>query len=141
MNGNTVTNWKTSPVQGLNRSALLSDPYTYVYNNASIAIDGKELKQYENQYSTDVIRDFGLQYLEEAVSSGQPFFVGIAPIGPHAETVIENGVAAFKDPVPAQRHAHLFDSEIAPRKANFNPVNASGASYLRTLPRLKQHCG
>ncbi len=65
MNGNTVTNWKTSPVQGLNRSALLSDPYTYVYNNASIAIDGKELKQYENQYSTDVIRDFGLQYLEE----------------------------------------------------------------------------
>ncbi len=50
--------------------------------------------------------------------------------------MIENGVAAFKDPVPAQRHAHLFDSEIAPRKANFNPVNASGASYLRTLPRL-----
>ncbi|KAJ1027682.1 hypothetical protein NDA16_002021 [Ustilago loliicola] len=37
---------------------------------------------------------------------------------------------------PAQRHKHLFDSEIAPRKASFNPANASGASYVQQLPRL-----
>lgn len=136
MNGNTVKNWQTSPVQGFNRSALLSDPSTYIYYNASIAIDGKELRRYEGQYSTDVIRDFGLEYLEEAAGSDRPFFVGIAPIGPHSETITQNGVSAFNNPVPADRHKHLFSTEIAPRKASFNPVNVSGASYIEDLARL-----
>lgn len=132
MNGNTVQNWASSPVQGFNRSSLLLDPYTYVYYNASFAVDNEKLVSYPNNYSTDVVRDFGLEYLEQAASSGQPFFVGIAPIGPHAQTA--NGV--FSDPVPAHRHRHLFADEIAPRKASFNPAAASGASYIRDIARL-----
>ncbi|TKY88081.1 hypothetical protein EX895_003177 [Sporisorium graminicola] len=132
MNGNTVKNWKTSPVQGFNRSAILVDPFTYIYNNASFAVDGEKLVQYPNNYSTDLIRDFGLEYLEHAAQSDRPFFIGIAPIGPHAQT--EN--SRFTNPVPADRHAHLFDDEITPRKASFNPLNASGASYVKDLARL-----
>ncbi|KAJ9475977.1 Arylsulfatase [Pseudozyma hubeiensis] len=136
MNGNTVTNWKTSPVLGFNRSALLSDPQTYVYKNASYAIDGTKLVSYPGNYSTDTVRDFGLEYLDEAASHDQPFFVGIAPIGPHAQTETINGVSTFTDPVPADRHRHLFADQVAPRKANFNPVNASGASYVKEIARL-----
>jgi arylsulfatase A-like enzyme len=136
MNGNTVKNWQASPVLGFNRSAILNDPFTYVYNNASFAIDGKQLVQYEGQYSTDVVRDFGLQYLEEAASSGQPFFVGIAPIGPHAETTFINGSAIFSNPVPAKRHKDLFATEVAPRKSSFNADDPSGAGFVRDLPHL-----
>ncbi|ETS62415.1 arylsulfatase precursor [Moesziomyces aphidis] len=136
MNGNTVKNWQASPVLGFNRSAILNDPFTYVYNTASFAIDGKQLVQYEGQYSTDVVRDFGLQYLEEAASSGQPFFVGIAPIGPHAETTFINGSAIFSNPVPAKRHKDLFATEVAPRKSSFNADDPSGAGFVRDLPHL-----
>lgn len=136
MNGNAVTNWKNSPVLGFNKSALLLDPYTYVYNNASMSIDNKKIAKYENKYSTDVIRDFGLDYLEEAASQDKPFFVGIAPIGPHSETIIKGVVPTFNPPVPAQRHANLYKDEVAPRKTSFNPEQPSGAGYVEQLSRL-----
>ena len=134
MNGNTVANWKTSPVLGFNRSKLLSDPDTYLYNNASFAIDGAEIRQYSGNYSTDLIRDFSLEYLDEAASSGKPFFMGIAPIAPHSQTIVNKNRTVFQDPVPAQRHEHLFNDQVAPRKASFNPTEPSGASWIKQLP-------
>lgn len=52
------------------------DPYTYSYINSSYSIDNGAPKHYPGDYSTDRIRDMGLDYLEKAAKSDQPFFVG-----------------------------------------------------------------
>lgn len=68
----------------------------------------------------------------------KPFFIGIAPIGPHDETVINmaTNLPEFLPPVPAKRHAGLFNDSKVPRTASFNPDSPSSVSWIRGLAQL-----
>jgi hypothetical protein len=82
MNGNNAVNAQKTPIQGLNGSSILMDPTTYSYINSSYIIDAQAPKHYPGEYSTDTIRDMGLNYLEKVAKSDSPFFVGSESNGP-----------------------------------------------------------
>lgn len=95
----------------------------------------------------DVITEKALGYLDEAAGSGQPFFLGLAPVAPHSDVqpsaVAPPGQrppdgdrARFSGPIPAERHRHLFRDVEIPRTDNFNPDKPSGANWMLGLPRL-----
>ncbi|KAH7102237.1 alkaline-phosphatase-like protein [Auriculariales sp. MPI-PUGE-AT-0066] len=88
---------------------------------------------YIRQYSTDVIRDKGLKYINDAHKAGKPFFVGIAPVGPHVRT--QAGKGEEHTPQPAKRHEHMFPNATVPRTPNFNPAKASGGGWVQKLER------
>jgi len=110
------------------------------------------------QYSTDLIASKAVGFLEDAIAAkDRPFFLGVAPIGPHGEVRISDDKPYFLDPVPADRHKDLFPGVKVPRTPNFNPdtvrrstpfgivtmMNSNEsqpgtASYLKTAPRLTQ---
>ncbi|RYP13467.1 hypothetical protein DL765_006880 [Monosporascus sp. GIB2] len=91
-------------------------------------------KAYPGEYSTDLVTAASLGFLDEAIPEGKPFFLGVAPIGPHSETI----KGQFNPAVPADRHKDLFPGLKVPRTANFNPDTASGASWIKTLQKLNQ---
>lgn len=74
-------------------------------------------------YSTDLISNKALEFIDETQTSDRPFFIGIAPIAPHAKTaaVVGLSIPAFTDPIPASRHADKFPNAKVPRGENFNP--------------------
>lgn len=90
---------------------------------------------YDGQYSTDVVAAKGLAFLDDALATDKPFFLTFAPTAPHSR-VDSNG--GQHPPVPAARHAGLFNDSIIPRNANFNPDVPSGASWIATLPQQNQ---
>ncbi|KAF3000480.1 hypothetical protein E8E14_002677 [Neopestalotiopsis sp. 37M] len=91
------------------------------------------------QYSTDLIASNAVGFLDEAIAaSDRPFFIGVTPIGPHGEVVINGTVPSFRDPVPAIRHENLFPNVTVPRTPNFNPDVPGSASYLKLMPQLTQ---
>lgn len=64
----------------------------------------------EKDYSTDVIRDKALAFLETTRNSGKPFFVYFTPTAPHAPAT------------PASRHKGTLGELQVPRKSNFGEV-------------------
>ena len=81
-----------------------------------MTLDGAPYRNMSGTYSTDNVRDRALNFLEDGIASGKPFFLGVAPIGPHGEDV-PHGFAA---PIAATRHSGLFPDTKVPRKPNFN---------------------
>jgi arylsulfatase A-like enzyme len=113
---------------------------------------------YEGSYTTDVLAEKALGFLDEAASFDAPFFLGIAPIAPHCN-VWENAPSddargssrkdrvrvtgelkdlVFTPPVPAERHKDLFKDVKVPRTENFNPDSPSGANWILQLPQFGQ---
>jgi N-acetylglucosamine-6-sulfatase len=90
---------------------------------------------YDGQYSTDIVADKGLAFLNDAITADKPFFLTFAPTAPHSRVDSSGGQ---HPPVPAVRHAGLFNDTIIPRTANFNPDVPSGASWIATLPQQNQ---
>ena len=90
-----------------------------------------------------------MTYLEDAVNADQPFFMMVAPIGPHVELFgsnrfnkPENSYSPQKGtlhpPVPQAKYQDAFSSAIVPRTPNFNPDNPSGAAWIAQLPQQTQ---
>jgi len=143
-NAHTVANYHSPFAAGWNGSDFLLDPYTYNYLNSSYQRNRDAPVSYEGRHTIDVLAEKAYGFLDDAVHAGdgRPFFLGIAPVAPHsnveAHTLdgdigdIEKAVI-FTPPVPAARHAHLFPDAIVPRTPNFNPDQASGANWVRTL--------
>lgn len=91
------------------------------------------------EYSTDLIASKALGLLEEAVAADKPFFLAVAPIGPHSHmpgTRLPNGDLSIGIPQSAKRHQHMFSGVKVPRTDNFNPEDASGANWVRRQPKL-----
>ncbi|POR33559.1 Arylsulfatase [Tolypocladium paradoxum] len=136
MNGQSIGTYNKPFAAGWTRSDFLLDPYTYIYNNASMTLDNGPFKFYAGQYSTDLIANRSVEFLGDAITAGKPFFLGISPIGPHSETVIGDTGAEFKAPVPADRHKDLFPGVKVPRTPSFNPNFPGSVNYFATLPKL-----
>ncbi|GAP82336.2 putative arylsulfatase [Rosellinia necatrix] len=121
---------------------FLLDPFTYWYMNSTYQRNHDPPVSYEGQHTVDVLAKKAIRLLDEAYTAGKPFFLGLAPVAPHSDiqspsfkygnhsdlTEVE-----FSPPVPAKRHAHLFQCAKVPRTPNFNPYKPSGASWIRNL--------
>ncbi|KAI0376645.1 Arylsulphatase [Hypomontagnella monticulosa] len=145
-NAHTVENYNSPAPGGFTGSDFLLDPHTYNYLNSTFQRNGQEPRSYEGQYSTDVLAEKAYGLLDEGVKAGKPFFLVAAPIAPHANVAMkirdpdtptdpDNLPFEFTEPIPAERHRHLFKDEKVPRTANFNPDQPSGANWIRNLPR------
>ncbi|KAI1767487.1 Arylsulphatase [Hypoxylon sp. FL1150] len=144
-NAHTVENYNSPPPGGFTGSDFLLDPFTYAYLNSTFQRNGQEPRSYEGQYSTDVLAEKAYGLLDEAIDAGKPFFLVAAPIAPHANVVMKAGSPKggrhdidsiyFTEPVPAERHEHLFKDVKVPRTANFNPDEPSGANWIHMLPQ------
>lgn len=144
MNGMTTANAVAIPLMGWNGSDVLLDPTTYNYYNSSFSRDSGE-PRIEANYSTDLIRDYTLGYLDTIASarrngSNAPFFISVQPIAPHFVSGPRGSVAtgdpdAFitYPPIPAPRHANLFANATAPKGVSYNPSVASGAGWVYDL--------
>jgi N-acetylglucosamine-6-sulfatase len=140
MNGHTVENCERLPVSGFNSSDFLVDPYTYDYWNPAFSRDNGPAIIHPNTYSTDLVKEKALDYLEEASHSDQPFFLTVAPIGPHSWIASDGrdpdiNHIHMEIPAAAPRHASLFPAEQIPRTESFNPDRAGGVSWVKHLPK------
>ncbi|KAI2602206.1 alkaline-phosphatase-like protein [Hypoxylon sp. NC1633] len=146
-NAHTVDNYNSPHAAGWTASDFLLDPFTYWYMNSTYQRNREPPMSFEGRHSVDVLAEKAMGLLDEAFEAGKPFFLGLAPVSPHANM----WSPAFKDgnhsdlediefsaPVPAERHAKLFEAAKVPRTANFNPDKPSGASWIRKLPKQNQ---
>ncbi|OSS48837.1 hypothetical protein B5807_06901 [Epicoccum nigrum] len=139
MNGHSLSTYDKPRINGWNGSDFLIDPGTYIFYNATMSRNHDPAKNYPGEYSTDLISAAAVGFLDDAIkASDRPFFLGVAPIAPHSETITGSGPARFNAPVPAKRHEHLFANVTVPRTPNFNPNTTGTASYLKTLRQLNQ---
>ncbi|KAF2214407.1 hypothetical protein CERZMDRAFT_37524 [Cercospora zeae-maydis SCOH1-5] len=150
-NAHSVENYESPRAAGWTGSEFLLNPYTYEYLNATFVRnhDGHPVS-YEGQYSTDVISDMALGFLDDALNEYEqekkPFFMTIAPNAPHSNvhmnTLIDGnfseGSNTQSPPVSAARHAHLFEDVVVPRTPHFNPEIPHGVSWVEKLPRQNQ---
>ncbi|KAL4893623.1 alkaline-phosphatase-like protein [Aspergillus ambiguus] len=137
MNAHSVETYNTPFVKGFNGSDFLLDPYTYSYYNSSYQRNHEPPKSYAGNYTTDVITQKGLGFLNDALESDRPFFLTVAPIAPHSNidpASASSDHTVMTEPIPAPRHRHLFKDVKIPRTANFNPLNRTGVSSIRDLP-------
>ncbi|CAG8081231.1 unnamed protein product [Penicillium nalgiovense] len=137
LNAHTVSNYNNPFPKGWNGTDFLLDPSTYSYWNSTFQRN-HDIPVESDGYSTDLIAHRAVSFIEEAHSSDRPFFIGVAPIAPHAKTVKLEGISipAFTSPDPANRHEALFQDIKLPRGENFNPDTPSGASWVSDLPQL-----
>jgi N-acetylglucosamine-6-sulfatase len=154
MNGHSIATYDNPRIKGWNGSdckflgsvnltfesneLVLIDPGTYVFYNATMSRNQEPYKNYPGEYSTDLISNAAVGFLNDAIAaSDRPFFLGVAPIAPHSETITNPRPAKFNPPVPAKRHEHLFQNVTIPRTPNFNPdkvcSHAVGCRYLLTI--------
>ncbi|GME62001.1 Arylsulfatase precursor protein [Neofusicoccum parvum] len=139
-NGHTVSNYNETFARGFNGSDFLLDPYTYKYYDAVMTRNGETPVSYAGNYSTDVIREKILGFLDEALSHEQPWFVVAAPIAPHSTTTTDpaTNTTYFDFAQYAPRHAHLFKNYTIPRDSSFNAKVEGGVSWIKNLAPLNQ---
>lgn len=143
-NGHSIDYYDQPYPAGFTGTDFLLDPYTYNYINATFQRNQESPQSYEGKYSTDVLREKAYGFLDDAVEAaqteGKPFFHTIAPIAPHSNIEKIGGFADAKygAPIPADRHAHLFEDEVVPRSDNWNPDRPSGANWLLELPQQNE---
>lgn len=105
------------------------DPNTYEFYNPIFQRNHDAPINYTGQYSTDLIRDFGLAFLDDAQQdSARPFFLTLAPVAPHSDISFTGTTGidgrpevVTSPPPPAKRHEGLFNDVIVPRTPSFNP--------------------
>ncbi|KII86595.1 hypothetical protein PLICRDRAFT_142944 [Plicaturopsis crispa FD-325 SS-3] len=144
MNGNTVANAEKLPASGWDDSDFLLDPFTYDYNFPAFSRNGRAADFHENVYSTDLVANKSLALLDN-MPSDKPFFIGIAPIGPHSHMAAPSpgtndsaGRRYMDIPIAHPRHRDLFSTASLNRSSpSFNPDVPSGASWVRTLEKLR----
>ncbi|KEF57018.1 arylsulfatase [Exophiala aquamarina CBS 119918] len=139
MNGHSLATWNKPYPAGWNNTNYLIDPGTYTYYNASFQANQDPPVFRTGEYSTDVIAETAMDWLDAAAQRDRPFFMGVAPIAPHTETTfISSTLVVFDPPVPAKRHEGLFPDAKVPRVPNFNPDKPQGASWMKKLPQANQ---
>lgn len=166
MNGMQVDNIQQLPAAGWTNADFLVDPNTYLFYNSSFSANGTITMTYsfpyfvhsiysylpltfvmypgeaainhEGTYQMDLIVQKSTAMFQQALSSSQPFFLGIAPTAPHMEVQL-NG--SFTEPIPPPEYAEAFNETLVPRVPNYNvPVGGpgGGVSWLKELEALNE---
>ena len=107
---------------------FLLDPYTYQYLNATTQRNRDTPISWEGHYSTDVLVGKAYGLLNDAIALQNPFFLAIAKTAPHSNVGtlepkkrVHHVAGLMTEPIPAERHKHLFADVKVPRRENFNP--------------------
>ncbi|TKX18997.1 sulfatase-like protein 5 [Elsinoe australis] len=145
MNNHSVVNYNDPFPAGFNATDFLIDPGTYIYYNATMQANKDPPRNLPGEYSTDVVAQRAVEFMDQAAQSEDPFFLTVAPIGPHGETIIPptipgqpRGLAKFNPPVAADKYKDLYPGVKIPRTDSFNPDTANGPSYFKNLPKWNQ---
>ncbi|KAI1084153.1 alkaline-phosphatase-like protein [Whalleya microplaca] len=139
LNYHTILNYHTPYAAGWTGSDFLLDPFQYTYYSPIFQGNKNTPILHNGSYVTDLVAEKSLAFIDEAAQAGNPFFLTIAPNAPHAQVdVLDAKHTKFSIPQPAKRHEELFQNIRVPRKANFNPKEPSGASWIRKLDQLTQ---
>ena len=117
--------------KGWYRNDFLVDPWTYNYFHSHWT-NGytSKITPYKGIHTTDVLHKKALNMLDEAAEKGDQFFMMVAPVAPHLQIGKESA------PPPPAKWKGKFSNRKAPRNADFNPADRSGASWVWNLPRL-----
>lgn len=136
-NSHTTSNYDSPYPAGWTSTDFLLDPGTYSYLNPIYQRNTGAPVYHRNEHTSDLITEKSQRLLDEAITAGKPFFLGVAPIAPHSDVSADRhvGLPMMTEPVPAKRHEGLFKNVKVPRTDNFNPDDASGASWVRKLPQ------
>ncbi|OBT43077.1 hypothetical protein VE00_05541 [Pseudogymnoascus sp. WSF 3629] len=143
-NAHTIFNYFAPFPAGFTGTEFLLDPHTYDYMNSVFQQNKLPPVSHKGEYSTDVLTKKAYGLLKEAVKADKPFFLTLAPIGPHSNINVQElltppfGGIVFDAPIPAKRHENLFPDVKVPRTANFNPDSPSGANWIRELKQLNE---
>ncbi|CAG9989199.1 unnamed protein product [Clonostachys byssicola] len=138
-NSHTVWNYHSPFLKGWDGSNFLLDPGTYSYLNPIYQKNHDPPTQFHGQHTTELIQNHASELIDAAIGSGKPFFVAIAPIAPHSNIDTNNGGdPVMTEPIPLNRHRHLFQEAEVPRTANFNPDKSSGVSWVANLPQFNE---
>lgn len=143
MNNHSITNYNNPYPQGFNGTdcryccflidpladmqIVLIDPGTYIYYNATMQSNTDSPRNLPGQYSTDVVAQRAVDFMKAGTSAGRPFFLTVAPIGPHTQTVFPftagnpSTLPRFDPPVPADRHKDKCPGLKVPRTSSYNP--------------------
>ncbi|KAF4989809.1 hypothetical protein FDECE_14590 [Fusarium decemcellulare] len=141
-NSHTPINYFAPFPAGFKGTEFLLDPWQYQYWNPGFQRNLGLPRTYNGQYSTDLVAEKALGFLDDAVKDAKPFFMTIAPIAPHVTVNVTIDVLGFRTiisngpPEPALRHRGLFPDAKVPRTKNFNPDEPSGASWVKQLGKL-----
>ncbi|KAF2106098.1 arylsulfatase [Lophiotrema nucula] len=143
MNYHHVLNYFDPFPKGFAGSDFLLDPGTYSYLNPIFQRNKSPPVHHTNEYNTDLVVEKGLGFIEEAVQAKKPFFVTIAPIVLNTNITLAGESSksspiaqTSSPPIPAPRHANLFEDAVVPRTPSFNPDVPSGADWIAELPQL-----
>jgi len=103
---------------------MISGPNNARYFDTELNVNG--IWQAHEGYQTFILRDYALEFLEQAAGQEAPFFLLFAPYAPHLPAI------------PAPGDEALYTDESLPLPPNFNPVDMNGKpAWLRALPLLE----
>ncbi|EWC47310.1 hypothetical protein DRE_03429 [Drechslerella stenobrocha 248] len=142
-NFHTVRNYNSPHVKGFTGSDFLLDPFTYNYLSPAFQRDHNPPVIYPGNHTMDITADKAYALLDDALASGNPFFIGVAPVAPHSNVEVDTANPdrpnpRFSAPIPLNRHSHLFPTARVPRTPHFNPEKPSGVSWIAQRPRLNK---
>lgn len=120
-----------------------------MYLNSTFQRNQEPPVSHEGEYVTDVLAEKAYGFLDQALAEDDPFFLVVAPNAPHSNVDASlaninftdsprNWTLRMSDPIPAERHAHLFEDVVVPRTDNFNPDAQVVPSWIRHQPKLTQ---
>ncbi|KXH25889.1 sulfatase [Colletotrichum nymphaeae SA-01] len=137
-NSHSTQNWNNPFPKGWTGSDFLLDPNTYLYLNATFQRNQSPPQTFPGEYSNDLVAERALGFLDDALkfNGSKPFFLGVAPIGPHNNGLGGETSAGATPPIPAKRHENLFSNVTVPRTDNFNPDKPSMANWGLIIPQL-----
>ncbi|KAG8164435.1 hypothetical protein KVR01_006353 [Diaporthe batatas] len=138
-NAHTIWNYDSPYPAAWTATDFLLDPGTYSYLHPIYQANQDTPIYHRNEHTSDLITKKAQGLLQEAIASDKPFFLGVAPVAPHSDVSPDHDSSSLPqmtEPVPAERHAGLFQDVKIPRTDNFNPDSPSGASWVR---KLAQH--
>ncbi|MBW3633162.1 MAG: sulfatase [Chloroflexi bacterium] len=98
------------------------------YSGYALNVDGDTVfyGQQPAEYSTDVLTAEATDFVDRAATSGDPFFLYIAPFAPHGPST------------PASRHTGAFADVQAPRPPSFDEDDVSDKpTWVQALPPLR----
>lgn len=122
--------WHVGPILTC-QCVVLIDPGTYRYLDGIMVLDHDKYRSIKGQYSTDVVANRSLEFLGNAIDAGKPFFLGVTPVGPHAE-LGDSGI--FEAPIAATRHENMFPNAKIPRSPSFNPIKVCRITTISSSP-------
>ncbi|CAL5874789.1 uncharacterized protein PFLUO_LOCUS9091 [Penicillium psychrofluorescens] len=132
LNAHSTHNYRDPMAPGWTSSNFLLQPGVYDYLNTFWAKNHGPWTAHPGEHAIDITTKNALEMLDIAVEDGKPFFLTVAPAVPHMGINSTTQETFF--PIPQTKWENAFTNEKVPRTPNWNPTEASGASWLLNLP-------